>query len=218
VITRGKAQVLTLEVISNDLNLKAPQDVFKVFNSSVSTAMEDFKKQFQGYIENQLLSAEDERRELLLVVASELKSIMWNARLLKMLHGDYKIFNEFCTHFAKGDYFGCEIDILRFLKPLDIMQHKERFLEILNSLNKIFENTNSAKYSSRDTWFDMFSSNIMDEFEKYPYICWEQIVCELKHEKPSEFPCLNDILKRLEKIKISLPLQELSFLKTIKVI
>lgn len=180
--------------------------------------MEDFKLQFIEYVESQLINSINERRELLLVVRSELNSIIWEIRIIKMLDGEYQIFNEFIKVFIKKEYFGSEKDIIQYFKPITIEKNKNRFLLILNSLKKIFENTNSSKYANVDKWFDMFSNNLKDEFENYRYICWERIVIALKKEKPLDFPSLNEILKRIEFYESAFKKEEIEFLQKIKVL
>jgi hypothetical protein len=205
-------------VISNKLSLKCPQEVFLVLHKNTQQAMEDFKVQFMSYIETELQTASLERKELLLVTKSEIQSIVWEMRLIKMLNGQYQIFNEFLNKFQKKEYFGSEKDIVRHFKPANIIKNKERFLSILNSLRKVFENTNSAKYANVDKWFDMFSDNLKDEFENYPYICWERVVIALKKEKPLDFPSLNEILKRLEFYEASFQKPQIEFLQKIGVL
>lgn len=180
--------------------------------------MEDFKLHFMQYVNEQLLKATEERRELLLIVRSELNSVVWELRLMKMLDGKYQIFNEFVTIFEKKECFGVEKDIVRHFKPANIIKNQDRFLAVLNSLRKIFENTNSAKYANVDKWFDMFSNNLKDEFENYPYICWERVVIALKKEKPLEFPSLNEILKRLEFYESAFQKPQIEFLQKIGVL
>ena len=216
--TKNKVQPLTLEVISNELSLKDPQDIFLVLQKNTSNAMEDFKLHFMQYVNEQLLKATEERRELLLIVRSELNSVVWELRLMKMLDGKYQIFNEFVTIFEKKECFGVEKDIVRHFKPANIIKNQDRFLAVLNSLRKIFENTNSAKYANVDKWFDMFSNNLKDEFENYPYICWERVVIALKKEKPLEFPSLNEILKRLEFYESAFQKPQIEFLQKIGVL
>ncbi len=205
-------------MISNKLSLKDPQEVFLVLYKNTQRAIEDFKAQFISYIETELQTASLERRELLLVTRSELQSILWEMRLIKMLNGKYQIFNEFLGKFQIKEYFGSEKDIVRHFKSANIVKNKERFLSILNSLRKVFENTNSAKYSNVDKWFDMFSDNFKDEFENYPYICWERVVIALKKEKPIDFPSLNEILKRLEFYEVSFQKPQIEFLQKIGVL
>jgi hypothetical protein len=205
-------------VISNKLSLKDPQEVFLVLQKNISITMEDFKVQFISYIETELQTASLERKELLLVTRSELQSVVWEMRLIKMLNGKYQIFNEFLGKFQIKEYFGSEKDIVRHFKSANIAKNKERFLSILNSLRKVFENTNSAKYANVDKWFDMFSENLKDEFENYPYICWERVVITLKKEKPLDFPSLNEILKRLEFYEASFQKPQIEFLQKIGVL
>lgn len=177
--------------------------------------MEDFKRQFQTYIESELCNAKDERRELLLVINSDLRSILWERKLIKMLDGEYKIFTEFLNVFKKKEFFGPEKTLIRCFKKSD---NKAYFEAILQAFQDIFDNTNSAKYTSRDVWFKMFGVNLLKEFANYSYICWEKIIVDLKEEKPLDFPCLNDILQRMEKAEASLPVRQVEFLKKLKLI
>lgn len=177
--------------------------------------MEDFKKQFQAYIEAEICKAKDERKELLMQMNSDLKSIVWDRHLIKMLDGKYKIFVEFLDIFEKKDFFGVEKKLIKCFKKID---DKEYFEAIWQAFQDIFDNTNSAKYTSRDIWFKMFSKNLYKEFPNYSYICWEKVIVDLKEEKPLDFPCLNDILQRIEKVEISLPVQQVDFLKKLKLI
>jgi len=206
---------LTILTLSEKLNFVKPQECLSLFLRNVNLAMEDFRKQFQVYIESELLNAKDERRELLIQNNSKLKSFAWDRHLIKMLDGEYKIFIEFLTIFEKKEFFGVEKTLIKCFKKTD---NKGYFEVILQAFQDIFDNTNSAKYTSRDIWFKMFSKNLHKEFAKYPYICWEKIIVDLKEEKPIDFPCLNEILQRMDKIEVTLPVQQVEFLKKLKLI
>ena len=207
---------MILEDLSNDLSLKDPQDVFLVLQKNISIAMEDFKLQFMSYVNEQLVNATEERKELLLIVRSEINSIVWELRLMKMASGSYQIFNEFKKIFKKKEYFGSEVDIIQYFAP--VIKDHSRIMDIANSLRKIFENTNSAKYANVDKWFDMFSDNVVEEFGNYPYICWERVIIALKKEKPLDFPSLNEILKRLEFYESAFQKPQIEFLQKIGVL
>jgi hypothetical protein len=213
--TKITSTPLTLQTISNELQLKEPQDVFLVLQKNISTAMEDFKLQFMEYVNLQLIDSTEERRELLLIVRSEINSVVWEMRLMKMASSGYQIFNEFIKKYQINEYFGSEKSVIRYFKPSNV---PELISKITTGLKTVFENTNSAKYANVDKWFDMFSSNLKDEFENYPYICWERIVIALKKEKPLDFPSLNEILKRLEFYESAFQKPQIEFLQKIGVL
>ncbi len=213
--TKTTSTVLTLLTISSELSLKDPQEVFLVLHKNTQRAIEDFKAQFISYIETELQTASLERRELLLVTRSELQSAVWEVRLIKMLNGQYQIFNEFLGKFEKKEYFGSEKSIIKSFKASN---NPDLCSKIAQSFQKIFENTNSAKYANVDKWFNMFSENFGEEFGNYPYICWERVVIALKKEKPLDFPSLNEILKRLEFYESSFQKPQIEFLQKIGVL
>jgi hypothetical protein len=206
---------LTILTISKELNLARPQECLSLFLRNVDLAMEDFKKQIQVYIEAELYKAIDERKELLMQINSDLQSIVWDRHLIKMLNGNYKIFVEFLDIFEKKEFFGIEKTLIKCFKKTD---NKDYFEGILQSFQDIFDNTNSAKYTSRDIWFKMFGVNLFKEFSNYSYICWERVVVDLKQDKPLDFPCLNDILRTVETCENSLPVNKIEFLKKLKLI
>jgi hypothetical protein len=213
--TKITSTALTLQTISNELSLKDPQEVFLVLQQNTQRAMEDFQEQFISYIDIELQTASLERKELLLVVKSELQSKIWEMRLIKMLNGQYQILNEFLKKFERKEYFGSEKSIIKSFKASN---KPELVQKIAKSFQKIFENTNSAKYANVDKWFNMFVENLTEEFGNYPYICWERVVIALKKEKPLDFPSLNEILKRLEFYESAFQKPQIEFLQKIGVL
>jgi hypothetical protein len=166
-------------------------------------------------VESELLNATNERKELLLVVRSELKSIMYAKRLMKMQIGNYKIFQEFLEKYQAKKYFDGEERVLKyFAKKTD----EQLILKILEGFKVVFENSNSAKYANVDRWFEMFSRNLAEEFGNYPYIQWEMVLLDIKDEKPLDFPSLNAILRRLDKMQTLLLQDEVEFLKKVNII
>ena len=131
------------------------------------------------------------------------------------LNGNYKIFNEFLNVFQKKEYFGLEKKLLKIFQTTN---EWSLFEKVLTNFRNIFDNSNSAKYTSRDTWFQIFGENLYKEFSKYCYISWEKIILDLQEEKPLDFPCLNDILRKVEKIENALPIKEIKFLKTLGIL
>lgn len=213
--TNMKSEILTLITVSKELKLAKPQEVLTVFLKSIKRALEDFKNQFQEYINQELTTAESERKELLLVIRSHLNSLIWEKRLLDMQSGNYKIFNEFVLIFTRNNYFNGEQAIAKYFQKKD---DARLLAKITEGLKIVFENTNSAKYANVDKWFEMFARNLAEEFANYSYICWEKVLLDLKDEKPLDFPSLNEILRKLEKIEINLCKNEVEFLKKLKLI
>ena len=139
---------LTLLIISNELQQAKPQECWDLLFNKINSTMEDFKTQFENYIQNELQTAKDERKELLLVVNSELKSIVWKLKLVQMLNGNYKIFNEFLDVFQKKEYFGLEKKLLKIFQTTN---EWNLFEKVLTNFRNIFDNSNSAKYTSRSS-------------------------------------------------------------------
>ena len=206
---------LKLMTISKELSLQDGNDVFDVFTKNIDLFFDDFKMQFQEYLDKELITASNERMELIRIVRSELANIVWELRLIKMLDGEYKFFNEFLSVYQPKEYFGLEKSIVKYFEKKDI---PELFMIILEQFKIIFENTNSAKYKNVDQWFEMFTRNLQEEFPNYCYICWERIICKLKSEKPLDFPCLNDILKTVDIYNKTFPIDKVRFLKKLKLI
>jgi hypothetical protein len=186
-----------------------------LFFKNIGLAFADIKKQLEAYIASELTTAQEERHELLLAINSKLSGMLWEQKLMQMLNGNYKIFNEFLQVFKPKKYFTDEIVLIDLFKKTDDIG---LFEVIVNNFEKFFHRTNSAKYTSRDIWFTMFAKGIGEEFSKYPYICWETILITLQEEKPLEFPCLNDILRRMDALSMNTTQEQITFLIKIKAI
>ena len=162
-----------------------------------------------------MAEASGERLELIRVVNSELNSVCYTYRIMKMSDNGDKLYNEFLEVFVPKEYFGIEQKLAKYF------QKKEEpavYSNILEQFQTLFNNTNSAKYPSADKIFEIFAKNLFEEFPNYCYICWERVICQLKEELRSEFPCLNDILQMVKKYETALPVMEVEFLKKLKLI
>lgn len=130
-----------------------------------------------------------------------------------MQQGRYKIFREFKIATKFQNAFSSEQNLVKYFVKKD---NKQLALKITEGFKVIFENTNSAKYANVDKWFEMFATNLEEEFGNYTYIAWEKVLIDLRKEKPLDFPPLNDILRRVEKVAI--PTKEVAFLKELNLI
>jgi hypothetical protein len=198
--------------ISKNLQLSSPLKAWELFTNNINSAFSDIRKQFQEFIISEMAEASGERLELIRVVNSELNSPVYTYRIMKM---SYKLYNEFLEVFVPKEYFGVEQKLAKYF------QKKEEpavYSNILEQFQTLFNNTNSAKYPSADKIFEIFAKNLFEEFPNYCYICWERVICQLKEELRSEFPCLNDILKMVKKYETALPVMEVEFLKELKLI
>jgi hypothetical protein len=198
--------------ISKNLQLSSPLKAWELFRNNINSAFSDIRKQFQEFIISEMAEASGERLELIRVVNSELNSPVYTYRIMKM---SYKLYNEFLEVFVPKEYFGVEQKLAKYF------QKKEEpavYSNILEQFQTLFNNTNSAKYPSADKIFEIFAKNLFEEFPNYCYICWERVICQLKEELRSEFPCLNDILKMVKKYETALPVMEVEFLKELKLI
>jgi hypothetical protein len=213
--TRTQSVQLKLMIISNELQLEKPTAVWTLFVKNIQNTLNDFKQQFQDFLAKELTIANNERMELIRVLNSELNSVVWEKRMIKMSEGNYKLYNEFLQIFKPKKYFDTEKVLAKYFQK---KSEPALFSIILEQFKNIFENTNSAKYANIDRWFEMFAKNLQEEFQNYPYICWEMVICKLREQKLLDFPCLNDILKRVENFESCLPTKEVVFLKKIKLI
>lgn len=162
-----------------------------------------------------MAEASGERLELIRVVNSELNSNAFPYRIIKMSDNGYILYNEFLEVFVPKKYFGIEQKLAKYF---EITDEPEIYGYILAQFQTLFNNTNSAKYPSADKIFEIFANNLYEEFPNYCYICWERVICQLKEELRSEFPCLNDILQMVKKYETALPVMEVQFLKKLKLI
>jgi hypothetical protein len=210
--TATQSSQLMLVNISKNLQLSSPLKAWELFTNNINSAFSDIRKQFQEFIISEMAEASGERLELIRVVNSELNSPVYTYRIMKM---SYKLYNEFLEVFVPKEYFGVEQKLAKYF------QKKEEpavYSNILEQFQTLFNNTNSAKYPSADKIFEIFAKNLFEEFPNYCYICWERVICQLKEELRSEFPCLNDILKMVKKYETALPVMEVEFLKELKLI
>jgi hypothetical protein len=210
--TATQSSQLMLVNISKNLQLSSPLKAWELFINNINSAFSDIRKQFQEFIISEMAEASGERLELIRVVNSELNSPVYTYRIMKM---SYKLYNEFLEVFVPKEYFGVEQKLAKYF------QKKEEpavYSNILEQFQTLFNNTNSAKYPSADKIFEIFAKNLFEEFPNYCYICWERVICQLKEELRSEFPCLNDILKMVKKYETALPVMEVEFLKELKLI
>jgi hypothetical protein len=225
--TATQSSQLMLVNISKNLQLSSPLKAWELFINNINSAFSDIRKQFQEFIISEMAEASSERLELIRVVNSELNSPVYTYRIMKM---SYKLYNEFLEVFVPKEYFGIEQKLAKYFQKIEepevdsndmkINNNREAILRlyILEQFQTLFNNTNSAKYPSADKIFEIFAKNLFEEFPNYCYICWERVICQLKEELRSEFPCLNDILKMVKKYETALPVMEVEFLKELKLI
>lgn len=212
---------MSLSTSSELSNIKKPQDCLQLLLQNINKAMVDFKEQFENFIDAESEKVltdkqKQERKELLLEVRSKLRSIVWKANLIKMLDGEYLIFNEFVEKgFERKQFFGKEKILINVFKK---SQDVERQKQINSVFNNIFSRTDTAKYPDSPIKFVRFSENLAEEFSNYSYICWEKVVLDLKDEKILEFPSFNAVLRRVEDVEKTLPIAEIKFLKELKLI
>lgn len=203
------------------LNIKKPQDYSKLLLENINKAMVDFKEQFEKYIEAEIQeviadSGKQARKELLLVVRSEVQSIVWKTKLIKMLDGEYLIFNEFVKKgFERKQFFGKEKILINTFQKTN---NPESLASIVFDFKNIFSRTETAKYSTSPILLAKFLMNLREEFSNYSYICWERVVLDLQDEKILEFPSFNAVLRRVAGAEKSLPVAEIKFLKELKLI
>lgn len=199
--------------ISNKLDNVKHTELWGYFVNKINKAFALVKENFEEFISKELLNAVHERRELLLIVKSELQSIVWELRMIKMQEGKYQIFSEFQKQFSLTNYFGAEKELIRCFTKTNRV---ELIKKIIEAFKIIFENTNSSKYANVDKRFEMFARNLSEEIPNYSYIAWEKLLVELREEKPLDFPSVNEILRRVEKTEI--PIKKVEFLKELKLI
>lgn len=189
-------------------------EVVNAFLTKINSTFDNIKKDFQNYIESELLkeNLEMERRELLLVVKSELMSRVWDGKIIKMYGSGYKIAKEFFSQYKVNPLHFSENE--KKLSKLFAPQENNRlFLSILTLAEEAFKRTETYQYSTAEKTLALLSQQISEEFLNHCYTSWERAMLDIKSEKPTKFPCFNDILKRVEKYDSSYTTTQIKFLK-----